>query len=267
MAEIHCEQHGTFIYKSLECPGCKYEQHTEALAAAQQALDASIEQVLAARKEEHELLLSSLADLRSRLERYLHPTPDVLAELKNKHYKNDMDRYADPYYIEIRKLESSINSIEKQLASLSTRHANKDHNEIREIALTHIPHQHIRVLLEEQHRLATEEEVEKAARIQQKHDLEKLHDFFGIRHIIGQCGKRYSNLKLLGSADIGDKRYARLLSENTHERLVTCVPWIDMFADQIGKAISVLWVEPKQFYQVSNSDGRIPAKKPKDVPA
>jgi hypothetical protein len=261
MPEIHCEQHGVFTYKYLECPGCTYEQHTEALAAAQKALDAGIMHVLADRNEERESLLSSLADLRLRLEWHLHPPSDVLAELKNKKYVNDMDRYSDPYYIEIQNIESSIINREKQLESFSTRYSHEDNDVIREIALTQIDPTHVRMLLAEQHRIEMEEESIKAIALRQNQDLETLNELFGIRHVIGQRGKKYSNLKLLGSADIGDKRYARLLSENMHERFVTCVPWILMFADQIGKTISVLWVEPKQFYQVSNSDGCIPISK------
>jgi len=85
-----------------------------------------------------------------------------------------------------------------------------------------------------------------------------------VEHIIGSLGQTYRGV-LLGAVDIGGKRYARLRRMPLGDRVV-CVPWIDLFAEQLGEKILVEWCvnEPEHadHFKVSDRDGVIEAPKP-----
>ncbi len=62
---------------------------------------------------------------------------------------------------------------------------------------------------------------------------------------------------MLGAVDLDGKRYARL--ERSLGRVI-CVPWIDAFAELVGREVSVRWedrVRNERVFHVSDADGNI----------
>lgn len=85
--------------------------------------------------------------------------------------------------------------------------------------------------------------------------LERKH---GIEHTLGRLGQTYEGF-VLGAVDIAGKRYVRLHRKALNE--VTCVPWIDAFAEWIGERVAVEWRESEHEanrFRVSERDGVLP---------
>jgi len=62
--------------------------------------------------------------------------------------------------------------------------------------------------------------------------------------------------------DIAGKRYARLRQGFLNGGDVICVPWIDAFAERVGRDIAVQWVDTSKdaHFAVSDRDGLIDAR-------
>lgn len=60
----------------------------------------------------------------------------------------------------------------------------------------------------------------------------KLDVRYGGTHAIGSADNEYNNLPITRPVDIDRKRYARLQG---NMRRVVCVPWIDAFAERVGR--------------------------------
>ena len=74
---------------------------------------------------------------------------------------------------------------------------------------------------------------------------------------MGSVDTDYSRSLLLGAVDMNGKRYARLgLSLGR----VVCVPWIDAFAELVGREVSVYWgdrAKNDRVFHVSDADGNV----------
>ncbi len=89
-------------------------------------------------------------------------------------------------------------------------------------------------------------------------DLAALSTLLASKHHLGSPGSKYEG-RLLGAVDIGGKRYARV-----HQGFggdVICVPWIDAFAERLGRDIAVQWIDVSKDVRfiVSDRDGLIDA--------
>lgn len=113
-------------------------------------------------------------------------------------------------------------------------------------------------------RQEAEREALRAVRQKDAVPLLALQQRYGVEHIIGLLGQTYRGV-LLGAADIGGKRYARLRRMPLGDRVV-CVPWVDQFAEWIGEKIVVEWCvnEPPNadHFKVSERDGIIEEPEP-----
>ncbi len=87
--------------------------------------------------------------------------------------------------------------------------------------------------------------------------LTALDEHYGVTHEIGSVDTDYARSLLLGAADMNGKRYARLgLSLGG----VVCVPWIDAFAELVGRKVSVYWsdrVKDDRVFHVTDADGNV----------
>jgi len=85
-------------------------------------------------------------------------------------------------------------------------------------------------------------------------ELKKTH---GVEHRLGSRGSTCRG-RLLGAADIGAKRYARIRNGPLGSETV-CVPWIDAFAERVGQNITVQWLNTEHGaeFRVSDRDGAI----------
>ncbi len=87
--------------------------------------------------------------------------------------------------------------------------------------------------------------------------LTALDEHYGVTHEMGSVDSDYSRSLLIGAADINGKRYARLgLSLGR----VVCVPWIDAFAELVGRKISVYWgdrAKDDRVFRVTDADGNV----------
>ncbi len=74
---------------------------------------------------------------------------------------------------------------------------------------------------------------------------------------MGSVDTDYSRSLLLGAVDMNGKRYARLgLSLGR----VVCVPWIDAFAELVGRKVSVYLgdrAKDDRVFRVSDADGNV----------
>jgi len=106
----------------------------------------------------------------------------------------------------------------------------------------------------------TSDEFEERQRDQERvvADLVALSTTHGSKHRLGSQGSKYEG-RLLGAADIGAKRYARMRQGFLDGGDTVCVPWIDAFAERVGQEIVVQWVETNNgvHFRVSDRDGRI----------
>jgi len=87
--------------------------------------------------------------------------------------------------------------------------------------------------------------------------LTALDEHYGVTHEMGSVDTDYARSLLLGAADMNGKRYARLgLSLGG----VVCVPWIDAFAELVGRKISVYWgdrAKDDRVFHVTDADGNV----------
>ena len=87
--------------------------------------------------------------------------------------------------------------------------------------------------------------------------LTALDEHYGVTHEMGLVDTDYARSLLLGAADMNGKRYARLgLSLGG----VVCVPWIDAFAELVGRQVSVYWgdrAKNDRIFHVSDADGNV----------
>jgi len=85
--------------------------------------------------------------------------------------------------------------------------------------------------------------------------LTALDEHYGVTHEMGSVDTDYARPLLLGAADMNGKRYARLgLSLGG----VVCVPWIDAFAELVGRVVSVSWgdrAKDDRVFHVTDADG------------
>jgi hypothetical protein len=73
-------------------------------------------------------------------------------------------------------------------------------------------------------------------------DLASLRTTQDGKHRLGSPGSKYEG-RLLGAVDLAGKRYARLRQSFLDGTGVICVPWIDAFAERVGRDIAVQWID------------------------
>jgi hypothetical protein len=78
----------------------------------------------------------------------------------------------------------------------------------------------------------------------------------GKTHRLGSGGSTYQG-RLLGALNIGAKRYARLQQGFLDGGEVVCVPWIDAFAEHVGRDVVVQWLQTSGAgpFRISARDG------------
>ncbi len=113
------------------------------------------------------------------------------------------------------------------------------------------------LFIAEEERLEWERAEAKHAKAAVASALTALDEHYGVTHAMGSVDTDYSRSLLLGAVDMNGKRYARL---GVSVGRVICVPWIDAFAELVGRKVSVYWgdrAKNARIFHVSDADGNV----------
>jgi len=260
MPTVRCPEHGVFAYKTAACPGCAEKAVAAQRKLAQDARSHWEEEIARARREIEKKRREFAEQVRvaeSRLTSHDRNVPEaptgIGALFKQAAYDREYSDFLD-----------RRNTLLARIANAKTEFAQYDER----IKTVHISAEVMRAMIRdmpeatdlfiaEEERLKREgakAEREKAAVASALTALDK---HYGVTHEMGSVDTDYSRSLLLGAVDMNGKRYARLgLSLGR----VVCVPWIDAFAELVGRKVSVYLgdrAKDDRVFRVSDADGNV----------
>jgi hypothetical protein len=294
MAEVRCERHGVFAYKSAVCPGCATEQQMAEDAALSEtrdqvlALVQQIKTLVDAEKEERRLqrqrkqaeLNRAAQDAQTARDRHSLQAPakpeGLDAWLKRRAYEEAERAFvaeaaqleggvkaarlaAEQFAIEAKAAEAADEdslTIEKFGAFAAKKLVEQDPEAAHQLYLAYT--RSVEFTQAQQQAWQAQQQAWQEEQERMGAALAALDETYGDDHRLGGVGEKWRQHLLLGAADLCGKRYARL-KEAWDSQVVICVPWIDAFAEHIGKQINVEWPKPPEVpsFRISERDGRI----------
>jgi len=260
MPTVRCPEHGMFAYKTAACPGCAAEAVAAQRKLAQDARShwereiARVEREIEKKRRE---FVERVRVAETRLATHDRNVPEaptgIGALFKQAAYDREYSDFLD-----------RRNTLAARIADAKTQSAQYDERmktvhigaEVMRAMIRDMPEATDLFIAEEQRleRERAEAERKKAAVALA---LTALDEHYGVTHEIGSVDTDYSRSLLLGAVDINGKRYARL---GLALGRVVCVPWIDAFAELVGREVSVSWgdrVKDDRVFHVTDADGNV----------
>jgi len=257
---VRCPEHGVFAYKTAACPGCAAKAAVARRKLAQDARShwekeiARVEREIEKKRRE---FAEKVRVAESRLATHDGNVPEaptgIGALFKQAAYDREYSDFVD-----------RRNTLAARIADAKTQSAQYDER----MKTVHIGAQVMTAMIKdmpeatdlfiaEEDRLECERAEAKHAKAAVASALAALDEHYGVTHAMGSVETDYSRSLLLGAVDMNGKRYARL--ERSLGRVI-CVPWIDAFAELVGRKISVYWgdrAKGDRVFHVSDADGNV----------
>jgi len=260
MPTVRCPEHGVFAYKTAACPGCAAKAAAARRKLAQDARshwEREIARVKGEIEKKRQELVEQVRDAESRLATHDGNVPEaptgIGALFKQAAYDREYSDFLD-----------RRNTLAARIADAKTQSTQYDER-IKKVnigvqviaAMTRDMPEATDLFIAEEERLERERDEAKQAKAAAASALTALDEHYGVTHAMGSVDTDYSRSLLLGAVDMNGKRYARLgLSLGR----VVCVPWIDAFAELVGREVSVYWgdrAKNDRVFHVSDADGNV----------
>ncbi len=259
MPTVRCPEHGVFAYKTAACPGCAANAAAARRKLAQDARShwekkiARVEREIEKKRQE---LVEQVRDAESHLAAHDRNVPEaptgIGALFKQAAYDREYSDFLD-----------RRNTLAARIADAKTQSAQYDERIKAGNIAADVMTGMIRDMPEATDLFIADEERVRRDRDEAEHAkaavasaLAALDEHYGVTHAMGSVDTDYSRLLLLGAVDVNGKRYARL---GFSLGRVVCVPWIDAFAELVGREVSVYWGDRSQdrVFHVSDADGNV----------
>jgi len=260
MPTVRCPEHGVFVYKTAACPGCAAKAAAARRELAQDARsywEREIARVKGEIEKKRRELAEQVRDAKSHLAAHDRNVPEaptgIGALFKQAAYDREYGDFLD-----------RRNTLAARIADAKTQSAQYDermktvHIGVQVIAtMTRDMPEATDLFIAEEERLERERAEAKHAKAAVASALTALDEHYGVTHAMGSVDTDYSRSLLLGAVDMNGKRYARL---GVSVGRVICVPWIDAFAELVGRKVSVYWgdrAKNARIFHVSDADGNV----------
>ncbi len=260
MPTVRCPEHGVFAYKTAACPGCAAEAVAAQRKLAQDARSHWEREIARVRREIEKKRREFVERVRvaeTRLAAHDRNVPEaptgIGALFKQAAYDREYSDFLDRRNTLVARIADAKNHSAQYDERIKTVHIGA---EVMRAMIRDMPEATDLFIAEEQRleRERSEAEREEAAIASA---LTALDEHYGVTHEMGSVDMDYSRSLLLGAADMNGKRYARL---GLSPRGVVCVPWIDAFAELVGRQVSVYWgdrAKNDRIFHVSDADGNV----------
>jgi len=260
MPTVRCPEHGVFAYKTAACPGCAAKAAAARRKLAQDARshwETEIARVKGEIEKKRRELAEQIRVAESRLATYdgnvpLAPT-GIGAFFKQAAYDREYSDFLD-----------RRNTLAARIADAKTQSAQYDEWIMTVNIGVDVMAVMKRDMLEATQLFIDDEERVRRERAEAERKkaavasaLTALDEHYGVTHAMGSVETDYPRSLLLGAVDMNGKRYARLGLALGH---VVCVPWIDAFAELVGRKVSVYWgdrVKNDRVFYVTDADGNV----------
>ncbi len=260
MPTVRCPEHGVFAYKTAACPGCVAKAVAAQRKLAQDARS-HWEREIARVKREIEKKRQEFAEqvrvAESRLDVHDRNVPEAPTGIGAFFKQAAYDREYSDFLDRRSKLAARIADAKSQSAQYDERMKAVHIGAEVIAAMTRDMPEATDLFIAEEERLERERAEAKHAKAAVTSALAALDEHYGVTHAMGSVDTDYSRSLLLGAVDMNGKRYARLgLSLGR----VICVPWIDAFAELVGRKVSVYWgdrTKNERVFHVSDADGNV----------
>ncbi len=260
MPTVRCPEHGVFAYKTAACPGCAAEAVAAKRKLAQDARshwENEIARVKGEIEKKRREFVERVRVAQTRLATHDRNVPEaptgIGALFKQAAYDREYSDFLD------RRI-----TLAARIADAKTHSAQYDER----IKTVHIGAEVMRAMIRDMPEatdlfIAEEQQLERERAEAEREEaaiasaLTALDEHYGVTHEMGSVDTDYSRSLLIGAADINGKRYARL---GISLGRVVCVPWIDAFAELVGRVVSVSWgdrAKDDRVFRVTDADGNV----------
>jgi len=260
MPTVRCPEHGVFAYKTAACPGCAAKAAAARRKLAQDARSHWEKEIVRVEREiekKRQEFAEQIRDAESHLAAHDRDVPlaptGIGAFFKQAAYDREYSDFLD-----------RRNTLAARIADAKTQSAQYDERmmtvnvgaDVMTAMIKDIP-EATDLFIAEEERLERERAEAKHAKAAVASALAALDEHYGGTHAMGSVDTDYSRSLLLGAVDMNGKRYARL---GRSLGLIVCVPWIDAFAELVGREVSVYWgdrAKNDRVFHVTDADGNV----------
>jgi hypothetical protein len=260
MPTVRCPEHGVFAYKTAACPGCAAKAVATQRKLAQDARShweteiARVEREIEKKRRE---FAEQVRVAESRLESHDRNVPEaptgIGALFKQAAYDREYSDFLD-----------RRNTLAARIADVKAHSAQYDEwiiavnigADVMTAMIRDMP-EATDLFIAEEDRLECERAEAERKKAAVASALAALDEHYGGTHAMGSVDTDYSRSLLLGAVDMNGKRYARL---GRSLGLIVCVPWIDAFAELVGREVSVYWgdrAKDDRVFHVTDADGNV----------
>ncbi len=260
MPTVRCPEHGVFAYKTAACPGCAAKAVAAQRKLAQDARShweteiARVEREIEKKRRE---FAEQVRVAESHLATHDGNVPEAPTGIGALFKQAAYDREYSDFLDRRNTLAARIADVKTQSAQYDERiKAGNIATDVMTAMIRDMP-EATDLFIAEEERLERERAEVEHAKAAAASALAALDEHYGVTHAMGSVDTDYSRSLLLGAVDMNGKRYARL---GLAVGRVVCVPWIDAFAELVGREISVYWgdrAKNDRVFHVSNADGNV----------
>jgi len=260
MPTVRCPEHGVFAYKTAACPGCAANAAAARRKLAQDARSHWEREIARVRREiekKRQEFAEQVRDTESRLATHDGNVPEAPTGIGAFFKQAAYDREYSDFFDRRSKLAARIADVKAQSAQYDERiMAVNIGVDVMAAMIKDMP-EATQLFIDDEERVRRERAEAEHAKAAVASALAALDEHYGVTHAMGSVETDYSRSLLLGAVDMNGKRYARLgLSLGR----VICVPWIDAFAELVGRKVSVYWsdrAKGKRVFHVTDADGNV----------
>jgi len=260
MPTVRCPEHGVFAYKTAACPGCAAKAAAVQRKLAQDARTYWEKEIARVEREIEEKRLQFAEQVRdAELSLAAHDrnvpeaTTGIGAFFKQAAYDRDYSDFLDRRS----KLAARLADVKAQSArydeSIMAVNIGVDVMAVMKRDMLEAT----QLFIDDEERVRRERAEAERKKAAVASALAALDEHYGVTHAMGSVDTDYSRSLLLGAVDMNGKRYARL--KRSLGRVV-CVPWIDAFAELVGRKVSVYWgnrAKDDRVFHVTDADGNV----------
>ena len=260
MPTVRCPEHGVFAYKTAACPGCAAKAAAARRKLAQDARshwETEIARVRRTIEKKQQEFAEQVRDAESRLATHDRDVPEAPTEIGALFKQAAYDREYSDFLDRRNKLAARITDAKTQSAQYDEWiMAVNIGADVMTAMIRDMP-EATDLFIADEERLQSERDEAERKKAAVASALTALDEHYGVTHAMGSVDTDYSRSLLLGAVDMNGKRYARLgLSLGR----VVCVPWIDAFAELVGRKVSVYWgnrAKDDRVFHVTDADGNV----------
>ncbi len=260
MPNVRCPEHGVFAYKTAACPGCAAKAVAAQRKLAQDARshwEREIARVEREIEKKRQGFAEQVRDAESRLATHDGNVPEAPTGIGALFKQAAYDREYSDFLDRRNTLAARVADVKAQSAQYDERiMAVNIGVDVMTAMIKDMP-EATQLFIAEEERLERERAEAKHAKAAVASALAALDEHYEVTHEMGSVDTDYSRSLLLGAVDMNGKRYARLRLSLGR---VVCVPWIDAFAELVGRKVSVFWgdrAKDDRVFHVTDADGNV----------